>query len=468
MHKAFQETMSLLPVYFDRVHAFATPFYGFDACALWQQQQQTHPGSSRSPDVHTYRTDWDAVIIDFLKRQEKLGGPSMALAIVLKAQATGNLHVERGFRLETVAEAKEERDPRVLWPAVYLRSTMHLAASSYSVRSSPHNSGVLRLSQSSILSNWSSSNNGSAGGTTSSPFSINRKRPTSVTSPTASDRKSTSGSIVSQQQHHYSVLEYAPDSGTATSWPHNDWDALVATLMENDAADAAGQRINPKLRGIGYIGADNVGSSSGVVDDIAAPIFIAPFRDLSSRMASNRVIKAFGRHSTFHAMALGDWLHVVVLVKDKEDDSRWHRRRVGMDDSEIRIFLSDSLACHLCPRGIFSSLNRAFALQIEMPEKRLTIPCSAGTSWANEKQVQDFLDTVKQIFGLRPVSPLAKESNRTYSFYGTPRSPSSRGALVAANSRAERHRRLTKARQTKLSDSAVAFFLGPELAPSLK
>jgi hypothetical protein len=467
MQKAFQETLSLLPIYFDRVHAFATPFYGFDTCALWQQQP--NPGSSRTPDGHTHRTDWDAVIIDFLKRQEKLGGPSMALAIVLKAQATGNLHVERGFRVETDAETKDEKDPRVLWPAVYLRSTMHLTTSSQSVRSSPHNSGVLRLSQSSMLSNWSSSNTGSAGGTTSSPFSISRKRPTSATSPTSLVRKSTSGNIISQQQHHYSVLEYAPDTGTATSWPHNDWDLLVATLMENGDAGAAGPRTSPKLRAIGYMGADDdVGPSSGVVDDNDAPIFIAPFRDLSNRMVSTKVIKAFGRHSIFHAMALGDWLHIVVLVKDKEDDSRWHRRRVGMDDSEIRNFLSDSLACHLCPRGIFSSLNRALALQMEMPEKRLTIPSSSGTSWANEKQVQDFLDTVKQSFGLRPVSRLAKESNRTYSFYGTPRSPSSRGALLAANSRAERHCRLTKARQAKLADSAVAFFLGPELAPSLK
>jgi hypothetical protein len=466
MQKAFQETLSLLPIYFDRVHAFATPFYGFDTSALWQQQP--HPGSSRNADVQNHRTDWDAVIIDFLKRQEKLGGPSMALSIVLKAQATGNLHVERGFRLETDTEAKEEKDPRVLFPAVYLRSTMHLSTSSQSVLSSPHNSGVLRLSQSSMLSNWSSSNNGSAGGTTTSPFSISRKRPSSVTSPTSSVRKSTSGNIVSQQQHHYSVLEYAPDTGTATSWPHNDWDSLVATLIEDDDTDAAGQRTNPKLRGMEYMAADDVGHTSGVVDDNVAPIFIAPFRDLSNRMASDKVVKAFGRHSIFHAMDLGDWLHVVVLVKDKEDDSRWHRRRVGMDDNEIRNFLSDSLACHLCPRDIFSTLNRALALQMEMPEKRLTMPCSSGTSWANEKQVQDFLDTVKQIFGLRPISPLAKESNRTYSFYGTPRSPSSRGALLAANSRADRHRRLTKAKQAKLADSAVAFFLGPELAPSLK
>jgi len=152
MNKSFQEIRSLLPIYFDRTKTFATPLYGFDVALL----------DKRGSDTTTKKTEWNAAVTDFLARQDKLSGPPTAVAVLLDGEGTSNLHVERGFCLsqpvaaslksglsdaEPKREASDENNARVLWPAVYLRSTLHLTPTTSRSTVSSHGSGLIRSSQ---------------------------------------------------------------------------------------------------------------------------------------------------------------------------------------------------------------------------------------------------------------------------------------------------------------------------------
>ena len=76
LEKWFDEScrllISLLPIYFDRVAAFAKPLYGFEPAL---------PASSSSP----FAKNWEAKVTEFLRKQDKGGGPPTAVAVVLDA-----------------------------------------------------------------------------------------------------------------------------------------------------------------------------------------------------------------------------------------------------------------------------------------------------------------------------------------------------------------------------------------------
>lgn len=473
MHVSFQEIQSLLPIYFDRVHAFATPFYGFDTDALWQRQESTTSSSAPHNYHHPHnRTDSNVTITDFLRRQEKLGGPPTAVAVVLDAVATSNLHVERGFRLASAeAEFKNEEDARVLWPAVYLRSTLHLASSlssSANTRHSPHSSGVFRSSHNSLLSGWSHGANNTlatnimtAGNSPSGK--ADRKQSILSSSPASSQRN------ISVYQHHQSMLEYAPDTGQAMSWPHNDWESLVASLDKNADAQKAlsSDTQHNRFEDKSAFDEDEAGAVATVVDEGTSLFPELPVPVTKPTIDGFR--KKHGRYSTFHTVALSEWLNLVVMVKDEEEESRWHRRRNRLDDEEVHSFVSDVLAKKLCVSSIFSAESVISLRKKVKHEPSLSLPYNFAVTWANEKQVQDFLGDVKEFFGLRPVSPLAKDSTRSYNFYSTgntsPRTPASRRSVILRSGLKYRLRQSLKT--VPFDDSAAILFLGPDLASLL-
>ena len=485
MHQSFDDIKALLPVYFDRVQAFSTPFYGFDVAALWER------GDSKKKRTE----DWNTVVAEFLRRQERLGGPPTAVALILDAVGTSNLHSERGFRLASATsptitatraapnmknntssgnrfegkqqQRQEEPSPDdnawgVQWPAVYLRSTLHLSTSSSSgnsnVRASPRSSGLLRGSQGSLLAGWSSSSNVSSpkgGGTIISGIS-----------PAPSSRKQSKSGGAPHHHHYPSIFEYAPDTGTAVSWPHSDWESLVMIL---DKHRSSVRDAKSSLHALGCregavatyrYGDDEEAVETGEsassttslhdsVDEVAS--FFSIHRAESSGKISAKKQK---RQSTFYVVSMGVWLDLVVMVK--EEESRWHLRRNRLEDGEIRDFLAD-LARKLCISKIVSAESLK-SLASEKDKPMISLPRDNILTWTDEKRVQDFLADLKEVFGLRPISPLHD------SFYGmgrqSPRTP------VNPRASAFRRRRLLhqNGSQVSLPESAAALFLGPELA----
>ena len=309
MRQLYQTVLGLLPIYFDRIRVFATQFYGFDTSLL---QKTTNETSAN---------DCNRLVKDFLRRQEKLGGPSMAVALVLDAVSTSNVHVERGFRL-VVAEREDSSDARVTWPAIYLRCSRQVSnvppppPPPAPNASSSGGSGLFHSSQTNLLSNWSS-----AGSVNSSPLTAligGRKQSTlGSPSPGSSLRKSFPTAAVS------TVLDYGPDSGVATSWPHNDWDTVVDLL----AARPEDDRTNETVKG---------------------PV------------TKDELCILEGESSIVYTVPLGPHVHLIVMVKESVDESSGlpRARKLGIDRTEIQTFLLDVLAPKLRRANLFSSTLR--------------------------------------------------------------------------------------------------------------
>jgi hypothetical protein len=79
MKTTFQDYLSIMPLMFDSIHSFATPLYGFDQQILLEATQNERTFMNDRKSV----VDFDHVVVEFLRRQEKAGGSAMAVAIVL-------------------------------------------------------------------------------------------------------------------------------------------------------------------------------------------------------------------------------------------------------------------------------------------------------------------------------------------------------------------------------------------------
>ena len=186
------------------------------------------------------------------------------------------------------------------------------------------------------------------------------------------------------------------------------------------------------------------------------------------------------RQSTFHVVSVGEWLDLVVMVK--EEESRWHLRRNRLEEEEIRDFLED-LAKNLCISDIFSTRSlRELAREpnkndkareqrlgmLHLPRDDSNNDKNKAFTWSDEKRVQAFLATLKEIFGLKPVSPYMHDSAHSYSFYSlgrysmSPRTPANPRSMAAARRRRLRQR--GGGWVNALPESAAVLFLGQELA----
>ena len=449
--------------------------------------QPTEAAAAAERNLHPKRTrtDWSASVTDFLRRQEKLGGPPTAVALVLDAMGASNLHAERGFRLaatnapptptSTTAPTAPPADDLissssggsgsspeakldgshgdnalgVQWPAVYLRSTLHLSTSSTtnssSARASPRSSGLLRGSQGSLLAGWSSTSNVSS-------------------SPKVPPGKS-GGAVHQHQHHHPSIFEYAPDTGTASSWPHSDWRSLARILDKKNhrlaAVDTATSGTAKRREGtvVTYRydeeekERESRESVYETVDEFASFFSIHSSETSTTKISSVKE----KRQSTFYVVSISEWLSIVVMVK--EEESRWHLRRNRLEDDEIREFLHN-LATNLRISRIVSNESlRSLASEKDKRNPMVSLPYDDNLTWDDEKRVQDFLAELKEVFGLRPISPYMPDSS--YNFYrASPRTP------VNPRASAFRRRRLLrqKGALASMPESAAALFLGPELA----
>jgi len=231
------------------VENFSGPLYGFDI---------SHTQIATKKVAHiTEECDWNAQILDWLRRQEKANGPPTCVALVLDAVQTKNLHVERGVQLSSRPVASSSTatatasnhgsdapteetysDPdcgtRVRWPAMYIRSTLHLGSSLLLSHprstASSHGGSSTRLSgtsQPNLLPGW-----GSMSGSMSHINSVANNSKHSITAATSSNSPHAPAQRKNTMQ---GILEYGPDVGTAISWPHVEWEQLAGLLNPQEA-----------------------------------------------------------------------------------------------------------------------------------------------------------------------------------------------------------------------------------------
>jgi hypothetical protein len=499
MNESFQRIRSLLPIYFDRTRTYAHHCYGINTSLSLKLNENatfdgknvpTSDGQAEDMDHNKY----DSIVVDFLYRQDKSDGPSMVIGIVLDAISTSNLHVERGFCLDRKnMETKKSDDARILWPAIYLRSTMHLPTPGPPPKSDAGGSGIFTSSQASLLSNWAT--NGTSHGLSipgGSPFSMSsRKQPLIGISPTTtppSHRKSKTLSLSSAPQLPFSdstvsvtesttailcsnwhALEYGPESGNVTTWPHSDWVSIARILNDQNVSDKISESVRAAM---------NVHSNAHMNK---------PTNDDTDLVQETETPL-----STVYNLHLGPFLNLIVMVKRMDHDSRLSQlRQKQMKPDDIKKFMKDTLAPSLRVSTIFSmayitplmltlvqptpskdTKNRIAAsskvkTELYLPTSSVGISLLSSSSfWSNEHQVQDFLSMIKSSFGLRPSSPMRNSSrmanrhHNTSLLWGTPRTPTE----VMKNFQQRRDLRSYNSRSEMAS--AAVFFLGPELASS--
>lgn len=278
----------------------------------------------------------------------------MCVCMVIDAVKSNNLHVERGVTLrintpaakansssnhgnDTPPEEKPNQDvgnSRVRWPAVYMRSTVHL-------------SSTLLSSQRSTVSSHSGSSTRLSGGSQSNLLGWG-KGSTNQINTHSSHNNSTSGGGASPLLSGArkaalvpNILEYGPDTGTAKTWPHNEWDHLVGLI---DPQSVSTRLVYQPTRddldeqaAISYRekGEDPITFDARASIEEAASLFSSAEVSTPTNISVGKDKKPA---SVFHVAPLGDALYIAVVVKGEV--ARWNRRRSSLSDEEVRMFLT--------------------------------------------------------------------------------------------------------------------------------
>jgi hypothetical protein len=279
LRQSYQHVLSLLPIYYDRARVTAGTLYHLDTAAATMSRRSMSSISSTSTSYNNSNNlSLDDCVLEFLKRQERLGGPPTAVALVLDAAGTSNWHPERGFRLsaDNVSignnngdhhdhggdDGNTDDNARALlsWPAMYLRTTgtLHSNITGAAVASvaSPRNS--LTKGYYSTVANTSSSSPAAASLSRKGPFSGYYTAGTAATSSSTSNSPAAaslsrkgpfSASLATTATlPEYGVRGGRPDSSHgilssySSSWPLSCWEALVTSLLDHRDRQLKGRR----------------------------------------------------------------------------------------------------------------------------------------------------------------------------------------------------------------------------------
>lgn len=419
MIETLRSFQSLLPIYFDRVNAFSGPLYGFD---------------SRPARSAIEGKNWSGQVLSFLRKQEKLGGPDTVVAVVLDAAATNNLNFERGFVLSPTSTLKHSSqqltdnmgqhafDIRVLWPAVYMRSTTTLNAVSKDNHMGSERSSLNHLSLVNL-------------------------------------RSSASATVQIPDEAFSNVLQYGPDTSMpATSWPHSDWLALTSILAQVKPTFPSSVEDRPD---------DSPGEIMGLsVQMREKPIPMSYRKDAGTgskdpldtmrehAKSSTGMVQSSERPSDYHVVSLSNFLSLVVIVKPSDSElGKFLRRRARLPDEEIRSFLND-VAENLRVSSQFTvdCLPKADSKNRKMKFLLLGLPDVSSLHFGNEIHV--VLKQVKKNFGLRPGSPFQEKSiEKSRSF-----------ALLTPRRKDRSWTKENDDWSSTFAKSAVFFFFGDQLA----
>lgn len=437
-----EDILSVLPLIFDRIDAFATPRYGFDKGLLlesaWKQKDRL--GGS---------FDFESAVLDLLRRHEKAGGFAMAVAIVLNAAETSNLHIERGYSVDddirtSLNNVTQFEADRLEWPPVFMRTTIHLGAAMGALGRSPSGSGGvfgnIRRSGSLRSSGQFLLRAGSRRELEADPSRQTQSRSCEpsllVSSPNHKHRKTFPVSpggrqrtLSSASPPTFNVLEYEPDSGEP-GWPYSDWPTLLSLVRppQTDTDAVQLQESNSKSliheEAFTYRRAERITSPAGVdptedaqdEDGTFASVFGLP--SLWSAPTSNTSTVASDHSSPptslsrsssaiatcFHLARVSEFMWLVIMVKEGyEEESRWTRRRSrGLADDEILSFLND-LASKLRMESLFQVQTTTRLLNRKQAQH---LPTGFSLAHALEQatihwDAQEFLRFLRESFGLR-------------------------------------------------------------------
>lgn len=464
---SLEQVISIMPLYFDAISTLASPLYGFDCANLATSNQSGAWGV-----LH----DYESIVLDFLRRQEKHGGTAMAISIVVDAVRTSNEHFERGVILDR-SETKDEEPledterARREWKAVYMRSTLHSVLSSTPLSRSPStaSSGLFRLSTSSFRASSSKREMSDDSGTVRASPKHPRKT------------RTLEGLKAANSMH---VMEYAPERGTY-AWPHTEWPRLVELISDSTSMKptsptekiATTDAHVTRGKAVTYRNKETLGSiesspltpaqspSTGWMSTWASPTSRSPAPPPVEPPPSPPTFRSKTSDSIFHTIRLNDFMWLVVIVKE-EEEGKWHLRRArGSTDEEIRSFLN-SMASKIRLSCLFGAESIANArVKVPQDDEANVLPghdlltLFKGSEHLDEANAKHFLKSLKESFGLRPQTPMTHNPYR-----GLFRSNSDK----KRSNRSPRRGRLRKRRAYTHEESAIAFFLGEDLIRSRK
>jgi hypothetical protein len=412
--------VSIMPMYFDRINAFASPLYGFDTMHMW--------ADSKEQSEH-----YDSLVLDFLRKHESKGGPSMAICIVIDAVSTRNENFERGFVVPSESSSNAPQQltaaerQRKEWQAVYMRSTVHYNSThSPHSRSPSHGGGsistIMRRSKGSSFRKGSRNSVGGEDDFTRSLANIIRP----------SSQDSSSATHSSQM----SVMEYPSVIGPV-SWPYTEWSLLVDLVKEalmptqDDGVQAVTYRQpeSPK---------ETAQEPTSTAFGLPPPVPVTPPPPAKPKT-----------DSSFHLVRLSEYIAMVAIVKC-EDDGKWHLRRTrGHTDEEIRVFLNE-MALKLKVSVVFDKDHSVENVKTNFrqndPQTQERDLVSAWQQWDESNTTQELLRELKKSFQLRPQSPYMDNLRSRF------------GKRARTSGRGNRKRDVVD-----YSESAMAYFLGPDL-----
>ena len=460
--QTLQNMISILPIVFDRTQAFAKPFYGFHNAGLVNQE-------SSKERIGGSQQDLEMKVLDFLYKQQKAGTSSVAVTVVVNAQSTSNFRIERGFMVvDSVLDTNtlsELEASLVHWPAVYMRTTKH------------HGNGVPSVSNGLLVGNKRRSNNNRKDWVGGRPANRSHDDEVPIKSRTSFadqyKRWSADGSSLSSASYandkdsvQLKVLEYSPDSGDSSSWPHSNWDILIQLLNgteEEEGDDLVVDNDLPsdgstnKLEDEGFfkwpnIPKTNLSNTQDLDESESVP-------NMKKEKKKKNVMKRSVGQTSFFVSSLSDFMWLVVITKEGEE-SIWHRRKVTIVDDEIVDFL-ENLSSKLRVRDLFDAVH-AQRLCRDVHRKTRAVDLiktlEEGRNW-NDEQIEDFLGALKTAFGLRSVAePFPIETLKpAYNFRLNIAGSVKRSPKLNYRSRSN----------VDIDTSAMAFFLGTDLMKAM-
>lgn len=465
MRQTLQHVMSILPIVFDRIQAFAKPMYGF--------QDGSEPSTSVPLPLGATQ-DLESMVLEFLRRQEKAGGPSMAVSVVLDAGRTSNLSIERGCTVfETpaleIAQMEDSEAARLQWPAVYMRTTAHHGALTAAAVPGGLLGGIRRSSS-------RKDRVGRPGSRSHEDEGNNHAQGSHILRSWSNDVAPTNTNGGHFENKGLNVLEYAPEVGSvASSWPHSEWSSLVGALTgtgEPSVGSANGETSKASI----FDRLERTSSRNlAEVDLISLPLpkwtevsgsnFSEESLPTASPTSSRKQLR-FNAQTSFHISSLSDYMWLVVMVKVGEE-SRWHRRRASKAvEDEVQEFVN-GLGTLLRVADWFRASHARLLRQKASDSSFVSSSGIHDFDLADEVKIerlwddddtQDFLLSIKEAFKLRSnhislAEPLKSSHKISFRSIATKKSPR---RIQRGTPRALLHR-------SSLQASAAALFLGKEL-----
>lgn len=435
MHWSIGQVKSLLPIYFDRVRAFASPLYGFDVSKLLLRRVSSFTDDSS--------TNWNSMVQDFLRNHARNSASyEIALALVFEATSFGSYRIEQGYSISRLedspksttksttdcAGALETRTALEKWPAVYLRSSSRLGHVSI-CQQSPHASSV-----------WSSQGSLRRGVGPSSPPVAKRKQTLLSPSPLVSTHKGWSIGC---------SLEYAPDVGDAYSFPHTKWEPL-GSLLEAKPPRHLGSRVRPEVSDVRSHYFEHEVKVAEPTKPVNSSIFSFHWNDSRQNQQSNAISHGQRLQSSYHIISVAEHLKLAVIVEGRLDEPKRHERRNSTNSEDVRAFLR-ALARRLSVRALIWK-DSVSSLKVKTSKQRFSkLPSIDLSSPEHQVQAQVYLNDFKENCGIHCSGSFFHEG----SLYSPRR-------LSQPSPRSKFHQNLDS--WAGMTQSAAALFLGTELA----